>query len=214
MNQQKSEFISWCLEMGVLQFGEFELKSGRISPYFFNASAFKTGEELTKLAHFYVEAILESQIEFDGLFGPAYKGIPLGTAVAQYLWNNYQFNKTVTFNRKEAKNHGEGGILFGSPLPPRVFIIDDVVTAGTAIREAIKIIRANGSQVVGVAVVIDRQEKGLDERSAIQALQEDEGIPVVPIISFSDIIMYLNEQQKSSELKSMESYRKLYGVRS
>lgn len=214
MNHQKSEFIEWCLELGVLQFGEFQLKSGRVSPYFFNASSFNTGQDLARLANFYVETLVDGELEFDGLFGPAYKGIPLATAAAQCFWNTYQFDKAVTFNRKEIKEHGEGGVLFGSPLPPRVVIIDDVITAGTAIREAISLIRQHGSQVVGVVVAIDRQEKGPDNRSAIQALKEDEGIEVLSVVSLADIIMYLNENHRSDELKAMESYRKEYGINS
>lgn len=214
MNHQKSEFIEWSLELGVLKFGKFQLKSGRESPYFFNVSSFNTGQDLSRLANFYVESILESGIEFDGLFGPAYKGIPLATAVAQAFWSTYQFDKAITFNRKEIKNHGEGGMLFGSPLPPKVLIIDDVITAGTAIREAIKLVRENGSEVVGVVVAIDRQEKGPDNRSAIEALQEDEGVKVISVVSLIDIIKFLNEQQKTDELKAMETYRKEFGINS
>ena len=213
MEQYQKDFVDFTLATGVLKFGEFTLKSGRISPYFFNAGLFNTGSHLSQLGIFYAKAIEASGLEFDVLFGPAYKGIPLATATAIALNDSLGRNIPYSFNRKEAKDHGEGGSIVGHPLEGDILIIDDVITAGTAIREAQDIINANGAKTKGVIVALDRQEKGNGELSAIQEVEEIFGITVISIINLSHIVDYLKDSKNAETLQSIEDYRTQYGVK-
>ena len=213
MEQYQKDFVDFTLATGVLKFGEFTLKSGRISPYFFNAGLFNTGSHLSQLGIFYAKAIQASGLEFDVLFGPAYKGIPLATATAIALNDSLGRNVPYSFNRKEAKDHGEGGSIVGHPLEGDILIIDDVITAGTAIREAQDIINANGAKTKGVIVALDRQEKGNGELSAIQEVEEIFGITVLSIINLSHIVDYLKDSKNAETLQSIEDYRTQYGVK-
>ncbi|WP_373017392.1 orotate phosphoribosyltransferase [Thiomicrorhabdus sp.] len=209
----KNQFIEFVMQAGVLKLGEFTLKSGRKSPYFFNAGLFNTGGQLATLAKGYADALAESGISFDVLFGPAYKGIPLAATTSVALALNHNIDKAYAFNRKEAKDHGEGGNIVGHPLEGDVLIIDDVITAGTAIREAIDIIAANGAKPAGILIALDRMEKGQGELSAIQEVEAEFGIPVVSIISLNDIIDYLNTKPEMQHyLDAMVEYRKQYGI--
>ena len=212
MEQYQNDFVDFMLEIGALKFGEFTLKSGRVSPYFFNAGQFNQGNHLSQLGQFYAKAIEASGIKFDVLFGPAYKGIPLVAATAIAL--NDSFNRSVpySFNRKEAKDHGEGGNIVGHPLEGDILIIDDVITAGTAIREAKDIISANGAKIKGVVVALDRQEKGKGELSAIQEAEQNFGIAVVSIINLSHIVDYLKANNDKNIISRIESYRSQYGI--
>ena len=212
MEQYQNDFVDFMLEIGALKFGEFTLKSGRVSPYFFNAGQFNQGNHLSQLGQFYAQAIEASGIKFDVLFGPAYKGIPLAAATAIAL--NDSFNRSVpySFNRKEAKDHGEGGNIVGHPLEGDILIIDDVITAGTAIREAKDIISANGAKTKGVVVALDRQEKGKGELSAIQEVENNFGIAVVSIINLSHIVDYLKANNDKNIISRIESYRSQYGI--
>ena len=212
MEQYQNDFVDFMLEIGALKFGEFTLKSGRVSPYFFNAGQFNQGNHLSQLGQFYAQAIEASGIKFDVLFGPAYKGIPLVAATAIAL--NDSFNRSVpySFNRKEAKDHGEGGNIVGHPLEGGILIIDDVITAGTAIREAKDIINANGAKTKGVVVALDRQEKGKGELSAIQEVEQNFGIAVVSIINLSHIVDYLKANDDKNIISRIESYRSQYGI--
>ena len=212
MEQYQNDFVDFMLEIGALKFGEFTLKSGRVSPYFFNAGQFNQGNHLSQLGQFYAQAIEASGIKFDVLFGPAYKGIPLAAATAIAL--NDSFNRSVpySFNRKEAKDHGEGGNIVGHPLEGDILIIDDVITAGTAIREAKDIIDANGAKTKGVVVALDRQEKGKGELSAIQEAEQNFGIAVVSIINLSHIVDYLKANNDKNIISRIESYRSQYGI--
>ena len=213
MHQYQRDFIEFALDKGVLRFGEFELKSGRISPYFFNAGLFNTGSALARLGKFYAAAINQSGLDFDLMLGPAYKGIPLVSATVIALAEHYSTDVPYLFNRKETKNHGEGGQLVGAELKGRVLIIDDVITAGTAIREVMSLIDQYDATPAGVAIALDRQEKGLSDRSAIQEVERDYGIPVVSIITLADLIIYLKETEQSADLVSqIERYREKYGV--
>jgi orotate phosphoribosyltransferase len=213
MEQYQKDFVDFTLETGVLKFGEFTLKSGRISPYFFNAGLFNTGSHLSQLGVFYAKAIEASGLEFDVLFGPAYKGIPLATATAIALNDSLGRNIPYSFNRKEAKDHWEGGSIVGHPLDGDILIIDDVITAGTAIREAQDIITANGAKTKGVIVALDRQEKGNGKLSAIQEVEEIFGITVLSIINLSHIVDYLKDSKNKETLQSIEDYRAEYGVK-
>jgi len=212
MEQYQNDFVDFMLEIGALKFGEFTLKSGRVSPYFFNVGQFNQGNHLSQLGQFYAQAIEASGIKFDVLFGPAYKGIPLVAATAIAL--NDSFNRSVpySFNRKEAKDHGEGGSIVGHPLEGDILIIDDVITAGTAIKEAEDIINANGAKTRGVIVALDRQEKGKGELSAIQEVAKNFGIVVVSIINLSHIVDYLKANNDKNIISRIESYRSQYGV--
>lgn len=213
MRGYKREFIELALELGVLRFGEFELKSGRISPYFFNAGLFNTGYAAAKLGRFYAAAIAESDIRFDMLFGPAYKGIPLATLAAASLAEQHGIDVPYSFNRKEAKVHGEGGSIVGAQLSGRVLIVDDVITAGTAVREAYQIISAAGAEVTGLIISLDRQERGQGSYSAVQELRISMDIPVISIVQLDDLINILEESSEYEEfLKPVLSYRKQYGV--
>ena len=208
------EFIEFALSRQVLKFGSFTLKSGRTSPYFFNAGLFNTGGDLAKLGRFYAAAVQESGIEFDVLFGPAYKGIPIATTTAVALYDQHQRDVPYCFNRKEAKTHGEGGSLVGSPLKGRILLVDDVITAGTAIRESMQIIQAQGAQLAGVLIALDRQERGQGELSAIQEVERDFGTKVVSIIGLNDLINYLQGKPELVEhLEAVSAYRAQYGVK-
>lgn len=218
MDSNASAFLAFCQAREALRFGRFELKSGRISPYFFNAGAFKTGGDLDRLAAFYANAIVASGVSFDGLFGPAYKGIPLVAAVALVLARDHGRDCPWTFNRKEAKDHGEGGRLVGAPLAGRILIVDDVITAGTAIREALGLIRSAGAQPVAVAVALDREEVGPSGLSAIAELERDEGLEVVPIARFSDLEAWVaasddDAGHRGERLAAIRAYRERYGCR-
>ncbi|EOU2463292.1 orotate phosphoribosyltransferase [Vibrio navarrensis] len=213
MKAYQREFIEFALEKQVLKFGEFTLKSGRKSPYFFNAGLFNTGRDLARLGRFYAAALADSAIEFDVLFGPAYKGIPIVTTTAVALADHHDIDTPYCFNRKEAKDHGEGGNLVGSALEGRIMLVDDVITAGTAIRESMEIIQANDADLAGVLVAIDRQEKGKGELSAIQEVERDFGCAVISIVSLSDLITYLEEKGDATEhLAAVKAYREQFGV--
>jgi orotate phosphoribosyltransferase len=212
MKGYQKNFINFVLDVGVLKFGEFELKSGRISPYFFNAVLFNQGKHLSKLGAFYAQAIESSNISFDVLFGPAYKGIPLATATTIALNNEFNKNIPYSFNRKEAKTHGEGGCIVGHELIGDILIIDDVITAGTAIREAMDVIKTNGANTKGVIVALDRQEKGKGKRSAIQEVEQDFGLTVLSIINLSHIVDYLTQENDKNLINKIEAYRQKYGI--
>ena len=205
MEQYQKDFVDFTLETGVLKFGEFTLKSGRISPYFFNAGLFNKGSHLSELGKFYAQAIEASALKFDVLFGPAYKGIPLAAASSIALNDSFNHNVPYSFNRKEVKDHGEGGSIVGHPLEGDILIIDDVITAGTAIREAQDIIQNCGANAKGVIVALDRQEKGKGELSAIQEVEQIFGITVLSIINLSHIIDYLKTSDDSKILDKIES---------
>ena len=213
MESYKIEFIKFALSRNVLKFGEFALKSGRKSPYFFNAGLFSTGADLARLGEFYAKAIQSSAVGFDVIFGPAYKGIPIATSVSIALFNQFNRDTPVCFNRKEAKTHGEGGNLVGSALQGRVMLVDDVITAGTAIRESMEIIQANGATLAGVLISLDRQERGRGEISAIQEVERDYGCQVISIITLKELIAYLEEKPEMAEhLAAVRAYREAYGV--
>ncbi|PLX58881.1 MAG: orotate phosphoribosyltransferase, partial [Vibrio alginolyticus] len=199
MKAYQREFIEFALEKEVLKFGEFTLKSGRKSPYFFNAGLFNTGRDLASLGRFYAAALADSGIEFDVLFGPAYKCIPIATTTAVALADHHDIDTPYCFNRKEAKDHGEGGNLVGSALEGRIMLVDDVITAGTAIRESMEIIKANGADLAGVLVAIDRQEKGKGELSAIQEVERDFGCAIISIINLTDLVTFLEEKGTDKE---------------
>ncbi len=207
------EFIEFALSRQVLKFGSFTLKSGRTSPYFFNAGLFNTGGDLAKLGRFYAAAIQDSGIAFDVLFGPAYKGIPIATTTAVALAEHHDRDVPYCFNRKEAKTHGEGGNLVGSALQGRILLVDDVITAGTAIRESMQIIQAQGAELAGVLIALDRQERGQGELSAIQEVERDFGTRVISIIGLNDLINYLQGKPELAEhLDAVTDYRAQYGV--
>ncbi|MFT7218764.1 MAG: orotate phosphoribosyltransferase [Candidatus Azotimanducaceae bacterium] len=212
----KRDFIDFALSEGVLRFGEFTLKSGRKSPYFFNAGEFKTGSSLARLGEYYAHALAASELEVEGLFGPAYKGIPLVAATAISMSQCYQRDLPYTFNRKEVKDHGEGGTLVGAPLIGKTVIVDDVITAGTAIREVMAIFaEQSAATVVGVMVAIDRQEKGQGDLSAIQEVERDYGIAIISVVNLDDIVLYLREKNSyDQELEQIVSYRKQFGIAS
>jgi orotate phosphoribosyltransferase len=211
----KKAFIDFAVSQGVLKFGEFTLKSGRTSPYFFNAGEFKSGHALKKLGEYYAEALAASSLQPECLFGPAYKGIPLVAATAIALADRHQQDLPYVFNRKEAKEHGEGGLLVGAELAGRVVIIDDVITAGTAIREVMTLFEGHAAEPVGVVVAIDRQERGQGDLSAIQEVERDYGILAVSVVNLDDIVQYLEEGgDYKKELKAIGSYRSQYGIAS
>jgi len=213
MKPYQQKFIEFALQTGVLRFGSFTLKSGRISPYFFNSGLFNTGGSLAKLGQFYAQAITESELNFDLLFGPAYKGIPLASTTVVALAEHHQRDVPYVFNRKEAKNHGEGGQLVGAELNGKVLIIDDVISAGTSVRESVEIIKAQGASPAGVIIALDRQEKGQTAHSAIQQVEIDHQIPVISIICLADLLSYLKgNSELSQHLSAVEAYRQRYGV--
>lgn len=210
MNHSQSSFIKLALDCHVLKFGSFTLKSGRISPYFFNAGLFYQGKALQQLGQFYAKALLDNKVDFHHLFGPAYKGLPLATATAIALSEQGQ-ETTVTFNRKEAKDHGEGGQLIGAPLTGKTVIIDDVITAGTAFREAQTLINAHGGQLTAVIIALDRCERGLGTKSALSEIAA-QGIQVYSIITFFDLVDYLHNTQQQEQAQQMNAYYELYGA--
>lgn len=213
MQPYQEEFITFAIEQGVLKFGEFVLKSGRRSPWFFNSGLFKSGKSLARLGHYYGEAIVNSRLEFDILFGPAYKGIPLVAATAIALANDHGLDTPYVFNRKEAKDHGEGGTLIGAELVGKAVIIDDVITAGTAIREAMTIIEHSRASLAGVVIAVDREERGQGDVSAIQEIQQTYGVSVTSIINFSHIIEYmLRNDYAPDSIDAMRAYQLKYGV--
>jgi len=214
MQDYKHAFIDLAIRRGALKFGSFTLKSGRVSPYFFNAGLFNTGAALAELGACYADAVAASGIEFDVVFGPAYKGIPLAAAATMALAERHGRDAPWCFNRKEAKDHGEGGNLVGAPLQGRVLVIDDVITAGTAIRESIGIIRAAGAEPCGVVLALDRQERGQGERSAVQEVEQDMGLPVASIITLADLLadMAARADAEPGSLAALRAYRERYGV--
>ncbi len=213
MDTYKSDFLELALAEGILGFGEFTLKSGRVSPYFFNSGKFAGGATLSRLGSCYAAALQASGIGYDVMLGPAYKGIPLVCATAMALYRDYNLDVPYCFNRKEAKDHGEGGILVGAPLEGRVMIVEDVITAGTAIREVLELIQHAGATAVGVVVAIDREERGQGDRSAIAELEEAYNLGVTPVIGLSDVVAYLgNNGNFDAELASINQYRAQYGV--
>ena len=214
MENYKQQFIEFALARQVLKFGEFTLKSGRVSPYFFNAGLFNQGADLARLGEFYATALQDAGLQYDMIFGPAYKGIPIATAVSIALFNRFDINKPVCFNRKETKDHGEGGNLIGSPLRGKVLLVDDVITAGTAIRESMQIIQANEAQLRAVLIALNRQERGNGELSAIQEVERDYRCDVLSIIDFADLMAFIETQPEYQQyLPAMRAYREQYGIK-
>jgi len=212
MSDFRKEFIAFCIDCGVLRFGQFKTKAGRMSPYFFNAGLFNDGAMLGRLGQFYAKAVLAAGQPFDMLFGPAYKGIPLAASVAIAL-AQAGHNAPYSFNRKETKDHGEGGRTIGAPLAGRVLIVDDVISAGTSVRESIELIRAEGATPCGVAIALDRLERGVGERSAVQEVREHFGLPVIAIADLDDLVEYLSAKPDlAPQLIAIEQYRQLYGA--
>ena len=214
MNAYKTEFLELALELGVLRFGEFTLKSGRVSPYFFNAGLFNSGYAAAKLGRCYASAISSLDFEFDMLFGPAYKGIPLVVLASAALASQHNEDYPFAFNRKEAKDHGEGGSIIGAPLTGKVLIVDDVITAGTAVREVLDIVRSAGATPAGVLVALDREEVAPKARvSAVQQLQDELGVPIRSIVTLTDLIDHLEEDKEYEQhLPAVRAYRNRYGV--
>ena len=213
MKAFQQAFIEFAIARGVLKFGEFTLKSGRKSPYFFNAGLFNRGGDLARLGRYYADALTDAGIDFDVLFGPAYKGIPIATTTAVALADHHDRDVPYCFNRKEAKAHGEGGNLVGSPLEGKVMLVDDVITAGTAIRESMTLIEANNASLAGVLIALDRQERGTGELSAIQEVERDYNTKVVSIVSLNDVVTYLRSAGGYDEaISAIETYRENYGI--
>lgn len=213
MLDYQREFLRFALATGVLKFGEFKLKSGRKSPYFFNAGLFDSGRSLARLGRFYASAIVAAGIPFDLLYGPAYKGIPLAAATSIALADHHDRDLPYAFNRKEVKDHGEGGKIVGSPLAGDVLIVDDVITAGTSVRESVDIIRTHGARAAGVMIALDRQERGQDERSAVDETRHAYGMPVLSIVTLKDLIEYLEADPRSLDsLQAVKDYQARYGV--
>lgn len=213
LKPHQREFIEFAVKKNVLKFGEFTLKSGRVSPYFFNAGLFDDGLSLANLGKFYAQTLVDAGVEFDVLFGPAYKGIPLGAATAVTLSSLHNRDTPFAFNRKEAKAHGEGGTIVGAPLEGKIMIIDDVITAGTAIREVISIIEAAGAEPAGVLIALDRQEKGQGELSAIQEVERDYNIPVYSIVNLNQVLSYIKDNESLSQYsEAVSAYRAEYGI--
>jgi orotate phosphoribosyltransferase len=212
MNDYKQQFIEFCIKNNVIRFGEFTLKSGRISPYFFNVGLFNTGKLIAKLGEFYAQAINAANLNFDMLFGPAYKGIPLVVTTAIALAKDHNINKPFCFNRKAVKEHGEGGKLVGAPMNGKVLLIDDVITAGTAIREIMPLLEENHAQLGGICIALDRQERGNNKISAIEEIKQQYNIPVISIITLEDILIYLqNSAEFNRYTEKLDAYRKKYG---
>ncbi len=213
MQDYQHDFIKFAINQGVLKFGEFTLKSGRVSPYFFNAGLFNSGASLAALGKFYAQTIVDSGIEFDVIFGPAYKGIPLAAVTAFALSEFHGRDVPYVFNRKEAKAHGEGGTLVGAELKGKILIIDDVITAGTAIREVMSIIQDNGAEPAGVVIALNRQERGKGELSAIQEVERDYGMPVASIVDLKQVLTFVeNEAELAEHVEAVSQYRDTYGV--
>lgn len=213
MHDYQRDFLRFATEIDALRFGDFTLKSGRRSPYFFNAGGFDTGARLARLARAYAQCIVTSGLTFDVLYGPAYKGIPLAAATSVMLATGHGQDAPYAFNRKEAKDHGEGGLIVGTPLAGRVLIIDDVITAGTSVRESVEIIRATGAIPAAVVIALDRQERGQDSRSAVDEVRDTFGIPVHSILTLTDLIDYLDERtDQDGVADAMRDYRARYGI--
>ena len=213
MKDYQREFIEFALEKEVLKFGEFTLKSGRTSPYFFNAGLFNTGRDLSRLGRFYAAALVDSGIEYDVVFGPAYKGIPIATTTVVALNDHHDIDAPYCFNRKEKKDHGEGGSLVGSALEGRIMLVDDVITAGTAIRESMDIIQAHNAELSGVLIALDRQEKGKGELSAIQEVERDYACKVLSIVTLGDLVTFLADKPEMKQhLENVKTYRENYGI--
>lgn len=213
MQDYQRNFLDFALDQGVLRFGEFTLKSGRISPYFFNAGLFNTGAALARLGRFYAQTIVDSSIRCDVLYGPAYKGIPLAAVTAAALYDRHGIDLPYAFNRKEAKAHGEGGNIVGHPLEGDILIIDDVITAGTAIRESMDVISAAGARPSGVVIALDRQERGQGERSAIQEVESDYHMPVAAIVRLQELIEFVAARgDAAAHLENIQAYREQYGI--
>jgi orotate phosphoribosyltransferase len=213
LQDYKKEFIEFAIERNVLRFGEFTLKSGRVSPYFFNAGLFNTGGDLAKLGRYYAAALQAANVDFDVLFGPAYKGIPIATTTAVALSNDYDLDVPYCFNRKEAKTHGEGGNLVGSPLEGKIMLVDDVITAGTAIRESMLLIEQHKASLAGVLIALDRQERGQGELSAIQEVERDFNTQVISIVTLADVVAYLSTLGTNEDaVNSINQYRETYGI--
>ena len=213
MKTYKRNFLELAMKLGVLKFGEFTLKSGRKSPYFFNAGLFNTGQSVTDLGQYYANAIVDSGIEFDMIFGPAYKGIPLATISAAALAEHHQINKPFSYNRKESKQHGEGGVIVGAPLNGKILIIDDVITAGTAVKEAFNLIENSNAKIAGLIISLDRQEIGVSGKSAIQELKDNLNIPVVSIAKLDDLIELIKiSDDLKVHLSSIIKYQEQFGI--
>ncbi len=213
MSDYRTEFLQFAIDTGVLRFGEFTLKSGRVSPYFFNSGLFNTGGRLGRLGRYYAQAIATSALDFDMLYGPAYKGIPLVSAVSIALAEAHGRDLPWAFNRKEAKDHGEGGLIVGAPLEGRVLIVDDVISAGTSVRESVRIIEAAGARPAGVAISLDREERGQGERSAVQEVEEQLGLRVISIARLRDLLRLLRSRPEQAALaREIETYRRRYGA--
>ncbi|MBG7602783.1 MAG: orotate phosphoribosyltransferase [Gammaproteobacteria bacterium] len=213
MQAYQRDFLNFAVEKEVLRFGEFTLKSGRLSPYFFNTGLFNTGGSLAQLGRYYARAIVDSGIEFDVLYGPAYKGIPLAAVTSAALYDEHQLDVAYAFNRKEAKDHGEGGVIVGHPLQGRVLIIDDVISAGTSVRESVDIIRRENAVPAGVVIALDRQERGQGDKSAVQEVQQDLGIPVAAIARLQHLIEFIEGSDQFREwLTPISDYRQQYGI--
>ncbi len=212
MSDYKAEFVEFSIASQVLCFGEFKTKAGRMSPYFFNAGLFNDGDKLKRLGEFYAKAIVDSGVSFDVLFGPAYKGIPLAASIAIALAGMGK-NVPFAFNRKEAKDHGEGGTVVGAKLQGRVLIVDDVISAGTSVRESVDLIRDAGAEPAGVVIALDRMERGTGEKSAVQEVREQYGIPVVAVVTLDNLVEFLErDANRQAELQSVAGYRQQYGV--
>ena len=215
MRDYQRQFLEFVIDHGILRFGSFTLKSGRVSPYFFNAGLFNTGARISFLAGSYAQAILQSRIPFDLLFGPAYKGIPLAAATAMALYRDHGVDAGYCFNRKEAKDHGEGGSLVGADLAGRVLLVDDVITAGTAVRESVSIVRGQGAELAGILIAMDRQERGKGPASAISEIEEEFATRVISVVNLEDVIEYLGADPGSelhSHVDAVQAYRERYGV--
>lgn len=214
MQDYQKEFLDFAIDIGVLRFGEFTLKSGRLSPYFFNSGLFNTGTSLARLGRYYAQAVVSSGIEFDMIYGPAYKGIPLASALAIALADHHGRDVPYSFNRKEAKDHGEGGMIIGAPLAGNVLIIDDVISAGTSVRESVDMISSAGATPAGVIIALDRQERGQGETSAIQEVEREFGLQVASIVGLAELVEYLESQpENQASLKAIRTYQAEYGTR-
>lgn len=213
MKKFTKEFLDLSIDLGILKFGEFKLKSGRLSPYFFNAGLFNTGEALAKLGKYYAQAIVDSGVEFDMLYGPAYKGITLAAATVISLANDHGLNVPYAYNRKEAKDHGEGGVIVGAAISGKALIIDDVISAGTSVRESVEIIQENGGEVAGVVIALDRQERGESDSSAVQEVERSYATKVISIAKLEQLVDYLGNADFSDEIISaVKKYREQYAV--
>lgn len=214
MQNYQKEFLDFAIDVGVLRFGEFTLKSGRLSPYFFNSGLFNTGTSLARLGRYYAQAVIESSIDFDMIYGPAYKGIPLASSLAIALADHHQLDLPYCFNRKETKTHGEGGNIVGAELKGQVLIIDDVISAGTSVRESVDIIKAAGAIPAGVVIALDRQERGKGDTSAIQEVERDYGLKVANIVCLDNLVEYLETvKDETHRLSAIQKYREQYGVK-